>query len=85
MACPSCELDFERHGWLAAMWLNTWLSLPFVVGWIVVGMILTGGSGPGWVTLGAVVVAVVVPTIGYRYAKATMLRLLYRFDPPETP
>ena len=55
-----------------------------VVAWVVIGMIATGGDGPTWVTLGAIAVAVGVPVIGYRYAKALMLGLLHRFDPPDT-
>lgn len=83
-ACPSCALDLERHGWLAAVWINTWFAIVSVVAWVVVGMIVTGGEGPLWVTSGAVAVAVAVPVIGYRCAKALMLRLLHRFDPPAT-
>lgn len=78
-----CDLDLKRHGWLAAVWINTWIAVIAVVAWIVLGMVVTGGEGPLWVTLGAVGLGLLVPVVGYRYAKALMLTLLYRFDPPE--
>ena len=65
------------------MWINTWFAIVIVVGWIVAGMVATEGEGPLWVTLGAVALAIAVPALTYRYAKGLMLRLLYRFDPPE--
>lgn len=81
--CPQCGLDLGRHGWIAALWINTWVTILAVVAWIVVGMVLTGARSAWWVTGGAVAIAVVVPPFNYRYAKAVMLRLLHRFDPPE--
>ncbi len=78
-------MDLERHGWLAAMWLNTWFAIAAVVGWTALGLVATGGEGPWWVTAGGVALAVLVPIAGYRYAKGLMLRLLHRFDPPARP
>lgn len=81
--CPSCGYELSRHGWLAAVWINTWIAIVLVMGWIISGLIVTGGAGPWWVTAGGVAVAVTAPPLTYRYAKAAMLRLLYRLDPPE--
>jgi len=66
------------------MWINTWFGIVAVVAWIVTGMIVTAGEGPPWVTAGAIALAIGVPLVGNRYAKGLMLRLLYRFDPPES-
>lgn len=64
------------------MWIDTWLTILLVMGWIIPGLIATGGAGPAWVTAGAVVIAVVTPPVTYRYAQAIARRLLYRLDPP---
>ena len=66
------------------MWIETWLTVLLVSAWIGFGMVATAGRGPAWVTLGAVAIAITTPLVSYRYAKAAMLRLLYRLDPPPT-
>ena len=81
--CPRCSLDLHRHGWLAAMWIETWITIAMAMTWIVVGLIATRGAGPAWVTIGAVAIAIVTPPASYRYAKAAMLRLLHQLDPPD--
>jgi len=81
--CPECGLEFGRHGWVAAVWVNTWVTILAVVAWVVGGMVATGARGSAWVTYGAVAIAVVVPILGYRYAKAVTVRVLFHLDPPE--
>jgi hypothetical protein len=78
-------LDLSRHGWLAAVWMNMWMTIGLAMAWIVGGLVVTGGDGPGWVTGGGIAIAVIAPPLLHRYAKAAMLRLLFRFDPPATP
>ena len=81
--CSSCGLNLNRHGWAAALCINTWWTILLVMGWVVAGFVVTDGDGGWWVSAGAVATAVVVPGVSYRFAKALMLRLLLRFDPPD--
>ncbi len=81
--CPTCEISLDRHGWLAAMWINTWFTMSVVMAWIIGGLVITRGEGGIWVTGGAIWLALLVPIVMYRYAKSLMLRLLFRLDPPE--
>ncbi len=61
-----------------------WVTMGLVMVWIVGGLVLTAGEGPWWVTGGGVAIAVIVPPLFHRYAKGTMLRLLFKLDPPAT-
>jgi len=36
-----------------------------------------------WVTAGGIALAITTPPLTYRYAKAAMLRLLFKLDPSE--
>lgn len=81
--CPSCHYELSRHGWLAAVWINTWIAIVLVMSWNVGGLIATGGAGPWWVTAGGIALAITTPPLTYRYAKAAMLRLLFKLDPSE--
>lgn len=65
------------------MWINTWFAIVVVMGWIIGGLIVTGGTGPWWVTAGAIMLAVVTPPTTYRFAKLASMRLLFRLDPPD--
>ena len=66
------------------MWLQTWITILVVVGWIATGFIVTSGAGPWWVTGGAILLALTTPPLTYRYSKGTMLRILFRLDPPSS-
>lgn len=84
-SCPRCTFALNRHGWLAAVWINTWVTIGLVMAWIVGGLVVTAGEGPLWVTGGGVAIAIIVPPLFHRYAKGAMLRLLFKLDPPTTP
>lgn len=66
------------------MWLQTWITILVVVGWIVVGLIVASGAGPWWVSGGALLLALTTPPLTYRYSKGIMLRILYKLDPPSS-
>ena len=66
------------------MWLQTWITIVVVVGWIVAGLIVTSGAGPWWVTGGAILLALTTPPLTYRYSKGAMLKVLYKLDPPSS-
>lgn len=61
-----------------------WVTIALVMAWIVAGLVVTAGAGPWWVTGGGVAIAISVPPLFHRYAKGTMLRLLFKLDPPVT-
>lgn len=63
------------------MWINTWMTILLVMGWVVIGLTITSAEGGWWVTGGAVALAVAVPPITYRFAKLAQLWLLERVDP----
>ena len=80
--CPGCGFRFARHGWLAAMWILMWFTMIPVVAWIVIGIAISNPSASAWVPWGAVLLAVAIPPVSYRYAKGLMVRLLFTLDPP---
>lgn len=80
--CRSCGLAFARHGWVPALWLNTWLTILVVMSWIVVALFLVAGWSDTLVVAVACVLAVVVPPAAYPAAKMATVRALLRLDPP---
>ncbi len=81
--CPSCQLDFGRHGWLAAVWVNTLVTNFVVLAWIAAGMIATRAETAWWVMTGGLTLALVVPIVFYPTAKLLIVALLLRLDPPQ--
>ncbi len=82
MSCPGCGLDFDRHGWVAAVWINTWVTILTVMGWAVAGFVVTFPDVPWTVGMVAVVLAVGVPVLGLPAAKLLQTGILLRWDPP---
>ena len=81
--CPGCDLDVGRHGWAAAVWINSWFTAILLGAWIVGGLATWGLDSASRVRGGAVALAVLAPPALYPLAKGVMLRLLLRLDPPE--
>ena len=64
------------------MWINTWLVLIGVVGWIVCSYVAAGLRLGWWTSAGAVALAIGLPPTLYPWSKSVMLRALHRLDPP---
>jgi hypothetical protein len=64
------------------MWVNTWVVLLVVVGWIVTAFVASGHNPTWWATAGAIGIATALPALLYPWSKGFVLHLLHRIDPP---
>ncbi len=84
--CAGCGLRFEREAgyWLGAMWIALAVTELLFAGWFIGGMVVTWPD-VAWTTLlvGGIALNVVVPTLGYRWAKTIWMGLHYAFVPAD--
>lgn len=72
--CPRCGLVFEREegAFLGSLAINYSVTGLALIAYLVVVLAVTLPDPPiGWLTVGAVVIAVVVPLFFYPFAKTT--------------
>lgn len=85
--CPTCGLHFERED---GYWLG---SMIVIMGMVLgtFGVVTVGGIALFWpdvpwtaVTIAGIAANVLVPTLGYGYAKSVWQGLSWGFSPPTT-
>jgi hypothetical protein len=70
---------------VAAVWINTWLTIGAVMAWVVAHLALTLPEVSAVTTVGAVVTAAVVPVVAHPFSKLVQVALLLGLDPPAAP